>query len=208
MGTNEGQGSDGGKIVAVSTLTATILYRLEGHKKTVTGIAATSDGSKIISVSYDKTAKIWDVKNRNRPTLIKDIVEKDDLYIRSVAISPNSEVFCLGGGDSRTGFIHVHDMIEPYNPLHEFKGHKETVRCLTFSRDNKTLFSGSSAKTIKVWNYTLTPPRNSESSTSVSGELRKTLVGHTGFVNCLSEVSTRLWLPLTRLAAHSSNSSP
>ncbi|GMI11132.1 hypothetical protein TrVE_jg9613 [Triparma verrucosa] len=187
VGTNEGQGSDGGKIVAVSTLTATILYRLEGHKKTVTGIAATSDGSKIISVSYDKTAKIWDVKNRNRPTLIKDIVEKDDLYIRSVAISPNSEVFCLGGGDSRTGFIHVHDMKEPYNPLHEFKGHKETVRCLTFSRDNKTLFSGSSAKTIKVWNYTLTPPGNSESSTSVSGELRKTLVGHTGFVNCLSE---------------------
>ncbi|GMH63294.1 hypothetical protein TL16_g03675 [Triparma laevis f. inornata] len=192
VGTNEGM-SAGGTIVAISTSKAEILYKLEGHKKTVTNIAATADGNKIVSVSYDKTAKIWDVNRQTGPKLqpITEVMEKDKLYIRSVAISPNSEVFCLGGGDSRTGFIHIYDMNEPYNHLLDLVGHKETVRCLEFSKDKRTLFSGSSAKTIKVWDLSLTPTSTESKSVSVtvtaSGRLRKTLIGHTDFVNCLSE---------------------
>src|SRR5437660_300733 len=54
-----------------------------------------------------------------------------------------------------------------------FKGHTSSVRAVAFSPDGKTLASGSTDKTIKLWNV-------------MTGKEKATLTGHTSEVIALA----------------------
>ncbi len=53
------------------------------------------------------------------------------------------------------------------------KGHALNVTSVAITTDNKTVISGSEDNTIKIWN-------------SITGQIKRTLNGHTGTVNYLS----------------------
>ena len=44
-----------------------VLKVLEGHRHTITDVAITTDGAKIVSGSYDQTVRIWSMKTGEVP---------------------------------------------------------------------------------------------------------------------------------------------
>ena len=68
----------------------------------------------------------------------------------------------------------VSDTLQISNLLQTtLKGHALTVTSAAITADNNTIISGSKDNTIKLWNL-------------VTGQLKRTLIGHTGVVNYLS----------------------
>jgi WD40 repeat protein len=68
----------------------------------------------------------------------------------------------------------VSDTLQISNSLQTtLKGHALTVTSAAITADNNTIISGSKDNTIKLWNL-------------VSGQLKRTLIGHTGVVNYLN----------------------
>ncbi|HAJ61531.1 MAG TPA: serine/threonine protein kinase, partial [Cyanobacteria bacterium UBA8543] len=58
-------------------------------------------------------------------------------------------------------------------PTHTLTGHSDWVKCLAITPDGQMLASGSQDKTIKLWQLD-------------TGELKSTLIGHWGEVNCIA----------------------
>jgi len=72
-----------------------LIMTLEGHTYTVDSIAISSDNSKIVSGSEDKTIKVWDL-NTGR---LLNTLEGFSSRINSVAItSDNSKIISGSGG--------------------------------------------------------------------------------------------------------------
>jgi WD40 repeat protein len=68
----------------------------------------------------------------------------------------------------------VSDTLQISNSLQTtLKGHALTVTSAAITADNNTIISGSKDNTIKLWNL-------------VTGQLKRTLIGHTGVVNYLN----------------------
>lgn len=68
--------------------------------------------------------------------------------VRSVAISPDSQVIASGSEDNS---VKIWNLITS-EEIFTLSGHSSFVRSVAFSPDGKTLVSGSNDKTIKLWN--------------------------------------------------------
>ncbi|HEY0754917.1 MAG TPA: TIR domain-containing protein [Ktedonobacteraceae bacterium] len=122
----------------------TLLHELKEHSDKVTSIALSSDGKTLVSGSYDKTIRVWNVQTGQ--TLYK--LEGHSNGVRSVAISSDGQMLASGSYDqtiriwnARTGQF-----------LRTLKGHNDVIANITLSPDGQTLVSSSMDKTIKVWN--------------------------------------------------------
>jgi WD40 repeat protein len=72
-----------------------ILHELKGHEAPLTSIAFSPDGKKLVSASYDKTARIWDVASGKE---LKKL-EGHTGFVLSAVFSPDGkEVFTVGSG--------------------------------------------------------------------------------------------------------------
>ncbi|GMH88768.1 hypothetical protein TrVE_jg422 [Triparma verrucosa] len=176
-GTDEGYNQDGakpGKIYVVDLSTSTITNTFEGHTDIVTDLAASPNGKTLISVSCDKSARIWDISNEGGGGKEVKVI-KEERNVLSVTILPDSDYFCTGGHAT----IFVYDMTKgDYELLTKLEGHTSFIMSLTSSSDGTRLFSGSQDNTVKIW--------DTSSQHADQWTLFKTLVGHTDDVNSLS----------------------
>ncbi len=114
--------------------------RFEGHSSNVNGVSFSPDG-RLVSVSADKTLKLW----RFDGTLLQTLQEHTD-EIYSVQYSPNGEWIASAAGDNtmklwdKTGRL-----------VKTFTGHTATVWFVTFSGDSQLLATGSQDSTVKLW---------------------------------------------------------
>ncbi|KAJ2700774.1 WD repeat protein Lub1 [Coemansia sp. IMI 203386] len=136
---------------------------LAGHSSDVRGLV--SQGSDLlISVSRDKTAKIWKRTGPNEFADDTTLIGHRD-YVTAVEIipptlsSPNGTI-ATGSNDKNILFW---DPTDPAQPLSTLKGHTSNVCALTASKDGTVLVSGSWDKTAKVW---------------INGQCKHTLKGH------------------------------
>ena len=189
-----------------------LLKILEGHKNNIRSVAFSCDNKKIVSGSEDKTIKIWETSTGNLITTvetpnnseIKSISLSSDGnflvaaaykmiflwnqdgkylkffeghhdYVNSVAVSPDCQSFISGSSDKT---IILWDLISTNekNIKYICKGHTNWVMSVVFSTDGSVIISGSADKTIKFWSY-------------FSGQLLKTLIGHSRNVNCIDSSS-------------------
>jgi WD40 repeat protein/serine/threonine protein kinase len=88
--------------------------------------------------------------------------------VLSVAISSDGSKIASGSEDNSIRLWDANHGTE----LRKFDGHSGTVRCVLFSPDDKRIISGSSDDTIKIW--------------STTGQIIRTLTGHTNDVTCLA----------------------
>ncbi len=132
------------------------LMTLRGHGGSVTSIAISPDGKRIVSGSYDETIKVWDAAIRAEAVTLSH-----HNCAVSIAFSPDSKSIISGGTD-RT--IKVWDSATGAE-LMTLRGHDNTVDSVNISPDGKRIISGSGDNTIKVWD-------------SATGAELMTLLGH------------------------------
>ena len=153
------------------------LETLIGHTESVNSVVFSPDGETIVSVSDDGTIRLWNVNTR-KP--LKTLMAHAD-SVNSVVFSSDGETIASAGNDrtirlwnANTGEL-----------LRTLTGHVENVNTVAFSPDGKTIASGSGklvylggredsgtcvGQEIRLWN-------------AHTGELIKTLTGHTSVVN-------------------------
>jgi len=118
---------------------------LRGHENSVISVAFSPDGKTLVSGSWDKTLRLWDVATR-KPLGEPLRGHEDRVY--SVAFSPDGKTL-VSGSDDKT--LRLWD-VATRKPLGEpLRGHEDMVLSVTFSPDGKTLVSRSFDKTLRLW---------------------------------------------------------
>ncbi|KAL6791015.1 hypothetical protein J3E68DRAFT_438784 [Trichoderma sp. SZMC 28012] len=143
---------------------------LQGHGKTVQGVAFSHDSKLIVSGSLDFTVKIWDrFTGRCQKTL-----EGHNGGVNAVAFSHDSTLIASASNDSTirvwnttTGQCQL--LLNDLRP-------DITVHAVAFSHDSKLIISGSSDAIFKVWDAT-------------TGELLRSLTGPTIYAVAFSHNS-------------------
>ncbi len=130
---------------------ATLLGRVTGHTDTVWNGSLTPDGRVLATVSNDKSTKLWDVSNPQRPVQLTTLTHPDSVYWS--AISPNGQVLADGGKDEIT---RLYDIGDPAHPtLLSSLSPLGSVYAIAFSPDGHTLAVGTSRNTVELWNVSV-----------------------------------------------------
>lgn len=135
------------------------------HPNLVDCVAFNSDGTRLATACHDGVVRIYDLTKPNNP-LVKDIKahvatpQSHPVYV--VLWSPDGKMLVSGSYDRS---IKLWDATSG-NLIREIKGfpepppaagqpippgHRDQVFCLAFSKDGKQLASGSSDRTVKLW---------------------------------------------------------
>ena len=154
-----------------------LLETLIEHTDSVNSVVFSQDGETIASASDDRTIRLWNVNTREH---IKTLMGHAD-SVRCVVFSWDGETIASSSND-RTVRLWNANTGEPIKTL---TGHVENVNTVAFSPDGNTIASGSGqllylgggedsgtcvGQEIRLWNAN-------------TGELIKTLIGHTSVVN-------------------------
>ncbi|MEW5856684.1 MAG: WD40 repeat domain-containing protein, partial [Cyanobacteriota bacterium] len=143
------------------------LTTLTGHNSFIISfsfsVSFSPDGKTLASARGDKTIKLWDVATG------KLLSTGHDSSVFSVSFSPVRKAFSEGVVTATAFTIHDNSFLlletQIGEPLSSLKGHDLVVNSIGFSPDGKTLASGSSDGTIKLWEV-------------ATGKLLSTLTGH------------------------------
>ena len=123
--------------------------RLTAHREMITAIAITEDQRFLISVSWDRTLKIWDFA---RGTLI-NTVEAHDQGILALAVTGNGDYHLATGGFDQTVKLWTLASDASSLELNQiFLGHLGSIHGLDFAPRWHFLVSGSYDQTLKQWN--------------------------------------------------------
>ena len=123
--------------------------RLAAHREMITAIAITEDQRFLISVSWDRTLKIWDFA---RGTLI-NTVEAHDQGILALAVTGNGDYHLATGGFDQTVKLWTLASDASNLELNQiFLGHLGSIHGLDFAPRWHFLVSGSYDQTLKQWN--------------------------------------------------------
>jgi hypothetical protein len=123
--------------------TVIVSNTLQGHEGSVRSAAFSPDGKMIVSGSYDKTVRLWDIEGN---PIGQPFLGHED-YINSVAFSPDGKLIVSGSNDKT---VRLWD-IEGNSIGQPFRGHESSVFSVVFSPDGKLIVSGSDDKTVRLW---------------------------------------------------------
>ncbi|MBA2306673.1 hypothetical protein H0W26_00900 [Candidatus Dependentiae bacterium] len=119
---------------------STVLFKAP---EAIKSVAFSPDGTTVITGSWDKTARLWDVKTEQQLHALKGHTN----VVTSVAYSPDGNTILTGSTDntarlwnSKTG-----------EPLHILKGHRDQVTSVGFSPEGTTAITGSWDSTARLW---------------------------------------------------------
>ena len=119
------------------------LQTLMGHSHIVSSLAISADGKLLVSGSWDKMIKIWQLDTGELISTLKG--HRDRVY--AIALSPDGKIIASGSADKTIKLWHL----QTGELLATFTGHANTVTALAFTASGKMLVSGSLDKTIKIW---------------------------------------------------------
>ena len=158
-------------VIKVRDRAGTVLHTLEGHKATVSALAVTWDGARLVSGSWDKTARVWDL---DTGACVAELAG----HTQAVwAVLPLPGGRLLTGSADRS--IRLWD--DGGKCLGQLSGHSDCVRALALLPDGR-FASGSNDGTVRVWSIDL----SGNSLEQSVGFCLQTLVGHDSFVYALA----------------------
>ena len=148
-----------------------LVRTLEGHSALVRGVAVSADGRRVVSASYDKTLKVWDLQTeRTLHTL-----EGHSDFVNGVAVTADGR-WAISASEDRT--LKVWDL-ETGHELRTLEGHSGSVHDVGVSADGRRAVSASHDRTLKVWDLesgcelcTLEGPSGSSVGVAVSADGR------------------------------------
>ena len=128
------------------------LYTFRGHLDDVLAVAWSPDGKRIASGGLDNKVKVWDAPDGGNVYTYRGHSD----VVRAVAWSPDGKRIASGGGAiERDGKPHgnsvqVWDANNGGN-VYTYHGHLDVVSAVVWSPDGKRIASGSSDKTVQIW---------------------------------------------------------
>ena len=143
----------------------TIPLLIVQHNNWVRSVAFSSDGTRIVSGSYDKSVRVWDASTGAE--LMR--VNGHTSYVNSAAFS-NDGTRIVSGSDGKS--VRVWDASTGAK-LMKLNGHTDPVNSVAFSGDGTRVVSGSDDKSVRVWDV-------------LTGAELKRLTGHAGCVNSVA----------------------
>ncbi|KFZ19736.1 hypothetical protein V501_00536 [Pseudogymnoascus sp. VKM F-4519 (FW-2642)] len=142
-----------------------VLQTLEGHSREVSSVAFSHDSKLLVSVSHDRTVKIWDTATGT----LQQTLEGHSGSVSSVAFSHDSKLLASASADKT---VKVWDAATGMLQR-SLEGHSREVSSVAFSHDSKLLASASYDSTVKVWDV-------------ATGTLQQTLEGQSGGVTSVT----------------------
>ncbi|KAG2340259.1 WD40 repeat-like protein [Suillus weaverae] len=120
---------------------------LMGHRLYLRSISYFPDGQRMISGSYDKTARQWDLKAGKEIKEARDVCEEE---VWAVAVSRDGRWVVTGGGDHDRPELKACEV--ETGIVKKLRGHSQDITCVDISADNTLLASGSRDETTWTWN--------------------------------------------------------
>jgi len=166
-----------GNIRLINFQTGEVVALLRGHSDVIFGLKFSPDGNRLISVSADKTARIWNVLTQRTIHIFKGHTD----FIFGVAFSPDGNLAVTASNDdtlklwnAKSGYL-----------IKTLREHTGDVRSVTFTPNGNYLLSGSDDKTIRMWDgrtgrfiKVLARQNRTVDSLSISPDGTKVLTGH------------------------------
>lgn len=121
------------------------LLLLTGHQKEVGCVAISSDGTRIVSGSGDRTIRLWDAASGAE---VPPTMEGHRRNVQAVSFSPDGTRIVSGSHDNT---IRVWDVISGALAFPALRGHVGKVTSVVFSPDGTRIISGSEDGTVRVW---------------------------------------------------------
>jgi WD40 repeat protein/tRNA A-37 threonylcarbamoyl transferase component Bud32 len=110
-----------------------------GHTAIIHGTSQTPDGRYFVTGSEDATCKVWDVLDLAEARIWNQM-KYNTLF---AAFFPDGTRIAAGGGDAN---VHIFHADRPADPIRTLSEHEDSVSCLDWSPDGKTLVSSSHAR--------------------------------------------------------------
>lgn len=116
------------------------------HKGGIYSICFSPDSKQVLTVSGDKTAKIWDLGSKELVTTFEVGNTVEDMLVG-----------CLWQGDNivavaLSGFIYYLNKNDPSTPVRIIKGHNKPITTLALSEDRSTIYTADQIGRIVIWN--------------------------------------------------------
>jgi WD40 repeat protein len=133
-----------------------LLRTFAGHTKQVIACNFSPDGTQLVSASWDKTLKIWDVKSG-----LCDQTLVGNKAVHACCFSPDGKRIVSGGFDKSLIIWDARSGKAIINLI----GHTGKINSCQYSPDGKQIISAGEDKSIKIWDAS-------------SGQLLRSLEGH------------------------------
>lgn len=158
-------GCSDGRILIVNGMKGLVEIEWKAHDDWVTSIAVVPDQAKIVSVSWDKTAKVWDAETG---CCLRNLEHIDSLEDVAVMHDGKRVISVSGSGagimwDWETGRV-----------LSKLSLGPDRIGCLAVIGDEEEIILGGADSKLRLWNV------------SKDNQVGKSFDGHTdGWVNCV-----------------------
>lgn len=123
--------------------TWTLQQTISAHSDWVRCLSFTPEGTRLVSGSFDKTIKVWQLDEGIAIHTLADHLKG----VFALAVSPDGKLLASGSWDELIKLWNL----ETGTLLQNLNQHQASVRSLAISGDSSTLISGSFDQTIKLW---------------------------------------------------------
>ncbi|WP_411152059.1 AAA family ATPase [Streptomyces sp. A30] len=144
-------GDEGTNNRLVAIVNAPLATPLLGHTGAVYLTSFSPSGHTLATASYDRTVRLWDVRNPTHPKPLGKPLTGHTSWVSSAVFSPDGSTLATAGDD---GTVRLWDVQDPLHPIPLGKpltGHEGTIYLLAFSPDGRTLASAGEDRTVRLW---------------------------------------------------------
>jgi WD40 repeat protein len=139
--------------------TCKVIKKWMGHGNGVGSVCWSRDGGRVLSGSQDGTVKQWEEGILKPIENILTSIETRYERVWAVVYSPDTTLIATGGLDGPRTEKFFESSVKIWDAktgklVVTLKGHTDAVRCLAWTKDGKTLISGSYDFSIRTWNTT------------------------------------------------------
>jgi WD40 repeat protein len=129
------------------------------REQQINSVVFSRDGSRLVSASWDSSARVWDTSQIGDPKRHRDLIGHDQLAFDGCFSSDGKVIVTVGGDGNPSKFYELHHQSEiclwdasTGELLVKFPGHGEATVVCHFSGDGKWLVTSGRDGRVLVWN--------------------------------------------------------